>query len=220
MFFDDLALIPQMACKNSTSIFVVPEPEDVELKNAILLQPDEKTVITIEQVRMALERVSLKQVSDQYILIRPADALGEEAANAILKNLEEPGDKIHYVLATSSPSRLLPTVLSRAAIYFYRNGDKFDLNINASEEEKTLTKRLIAARGTELVTIAEEIGKKKSNMRKYALSVVGLAIEMLYKSYFITKKDVFVKKIPKFLELYENINKNGNIRLHIVADLI
>ena len=56
-------------------------------------------------------------------------------------------------------------------------------------------------------------------MRAYALLVLATAIEMLYKSYFITGKDVFVKKLPQFLTAYENIDKNGHIKLHLVADL-
>lgn len=219
MFFDDLSEISQIASKNGTSIFVMPEPQEVEIKNAIVLEPDEKTVITIEQVRSAMQKIGLKQVHDQYVLIRPADALGEEAANAILKNLEEPGEKVHFVLVTSSPSRLLKTVLSRASIYFYREESGFNLGIEADEKIKGLAKRLIAANGADLVALAEEITKRKTNVRSYALEVVGLTIEMLYKSYFITGKDAFVKKLPKFLALYENISRNGNIKLHIVADL-
>lgn len=220
MFFDDLSEISQIASKNGTSIFVVPEPRNVTIKNAIVLEPDEKTVITIEQVRGAMQKIGLKQVYDQYVLIRPADALGEEAANAILKNLEEPGEKVHFVLVTSSPSRLLKTVLSRAAIYFHREKSGLDLGIEADDKLKGLAKRLITASGADLVTLAEEITKRKTNSRNYALEIVGLAIEMLYKSYFITGKEVFVKKLPKFLELYENISRNGNIKLHLVADLV
>ena len=220
MFFDDLSEISQIASKNGTSIFVVPEPRNVTIKNAIVLEPDEKTVITIEQVRGAMQKIGLKQVHDQYVLIRPADALGEEAANAILKNLEEPGEKVHFVLVTSSPSRLLQTVLSRASIYFYREEKGFDLGIKADEKSKALAKRLITASGGDLVTLAEEITKRKTNLRSYALEIVGLAIEMLYKSYFITNKDVFVRKLPKFLALYEHLMQNGHVKLQIVASLI
>jgi hypothetical protein len=51
------------------------------------------------------------------------------------------------------------------------------------------------------------------------MSVLETTIEMLYKSYFITKKEIFVKKIARFLEAYENLDKNGHIKLHLVADL-
>ena len=62
--------------------------------------------------------------------------------------------------------------------------------------------------------------KKKDGVRAYVLSVLGTTIEMLFKSYFKTEKSVFVEKIPKFLACYEAIERNGHIKLHLVADLI
>ena len=84
---------------------------------------------------------------------------------------------------------------------------------------KDLAKKLMVAKPVELVALAEQITKHKDNVREFALSVVGTAIEMLYKSYYLTSKPVFLKKIPKFLEAYDAINKNGHIKLHLVADL-
>ena len=143
--------------------------------------------------------------------------LGEEAANALLKSLEEPGDKVHFVLVTDAPSVLLPTILSRASVYMLRRGP--DDGIKADDKVKDVAKRLLVAKGADLVSIAEEIAKKKDGVRAYALSVVGVAIEMLYKSYFITGKEAFLKKLPKFLETYEALARNGHIKLQIVAGL-
>lgn len=42
-----------------------------------------------------------------------ADRLGEEAANAFLKTLEEPPGRALFLLLTDSPQSILPTVLSR-----------------------------------------------------------------------------------------------------------
>lgn len=219
MWFDDLDQIKEIAAKNGTSIFVMPKETPIEIKNAVVLRPEEKSVITVDQVRSAIAGSGLKQQNDRYIIIRPADKLSEVAANAFLKNLEEPGNKVHYVLITDKPAQLLPTILSRAALYFWRGGAQFTTEITAKEEEKKLAKRLIAASPRDLVDLAEEIAKKKTGVREHALGIVGLAIEMLYKSYFITGKEIFVKKLPKFLQLYENLNRNGHIKLQIVATL-
>ena len=56
-------------------------------------------------------------------------------------------------------------------------------------------------------------------MRAYALEVLGVAIEMLYKTYFLTSKDVFIKKLPQFLAAYEGISRNGHVKLQIVSNL-
>jgi DNA polymerase-3 subunit delta' len=46
-------------------------------------------------------------------IIRRADELNVNAANALLKTLEEPADKTHFILLTSRPHRLLDTIRSR-----------------------------------------------------------------------------------------------------------
>jgi len=219
MFFDSPREIEKISNKIGCAVFVMPADEKITIKNAIILQPEDKTSITIEQVRALIAKLSVKQVSEQYIIIRPADALGEEAANAFLKNLEEPKDRVHYILITDSPSKLLPTILSRSEIYFLKNLNSIEDGIKADDKTKELAKRLIAAKPAELSILADEITRKKDGTRVYALMVLGTAIEILYKSYFITHKEIFIKKLPNFLSAYENIEKNGHIKLHIVADL-
>ena len=218
MFVDNVKQIAEVASKNGTSVFVVPPSIDVEIKNALVLAPEEKSVITIEQVREVLARLAVKQTSDVYVAIRPAEALGEEAANAMLKNLEEPGEKVHFVLVTNAPSQLLTTILSRAAIYFLRVPPKE--GIDADAKVKDIAKRLMVAKPGDLPALAKEITKKKDGVRSHAILVVGTAIEMLYKSYFITGKDVFIRKLPKFLACYEALSNNGHVKLHLVADLM
>ena len=78
----------------------------------------------------------------------------------------------------------------------------------------------VKAKPVDLPGIAEEITKKKEGARTRALAIVGTAIEMLYKSYYITGKEVFLKKLPKFLALYDGLYRNGHVKLHLVADLI
>ena len=220
MFFDDKHEILRIANRVGTAVFVVPEDVEVSIKGAIVLKPEEKSVITIEQVRRILPRLSVKQTAEQFVIIRPADLLNEEAANALLKNLEEPGENVHFVLITNNPAKLLPTILSRAEIYYLRRGDFLKEGITADDKIKGLAKRLLAAKPGELVSLAEEITKKKDGVREYSLSIVETAIEMLYKSYFLTKKEAFLRKLPKFLKLYENLSMNGHVKLHLVADLI
>ena len=217
MFFESVADISKIASRCGTAVFVVPRDTEVKIKNAIILQPEEKTGITIEQVRKVLARLSTRQLSDTFVLVRPAEALNLEAANAFLKALEEPGDKLHFVLVTDAPSMILPTILSLSSIYFLRT--KYNNDVVADEKVKNLAKRLFVAKGADLVEVAEEISKKKDGVRMYAMEVLGVAIEMLYKSYFINGKEVFIKKIPGFLKAYEGISKNGHVKLQIVSNL-
>jgi DNA polymerase-3 subunit delta' len=47
------------------------------------------------------------------VLIDPAEGMNPSAANSLLKSLEEPAPRTHLILLCDSPSRLLPTLLSR-----------------------------------------------------------------------------------------------------------
>ena len=82
-----------------------------------------------------------------------------------------------------------------------------------------MAKQLIAGKPNDLVKIADTLAKKKGSARKDTLEVLGLTIEMLCKSYYLTDREIFVKRIPAVLQAYENISKNGHIKLHLVADL-
>lgn len=219
MFFDDVSRIKDIAARCGTSIFVLPDGVDFELKNAIIVQPEKKSVITIEQIRDLLNRIKVKFSTDQYVIIRPADTLNSEASNALLKTLEEPGDKLHFILVTSQPSMLPSTILSRAALYFLRDSVDYDL-ISSSEKIKDYAKRLIVGNGLDVLDVAEAITKKKDGVRALSLEVLTTAIEMAYKSYYLTKKPTFLKKLDKLLLAYDGVSRNGHIKLQIIANLL
>lgn len=220
MFFEDVNEIDKIARMGETSVFVVPKDAPVKVPGALVLQPEDKATITIEQVRDVTSLLLKRQLTDIFVVVRPADSLNLEAANALLKNLEEPQNKVHFVLVTDAPSRLLPTILSRASLYFLRPSVDVVRGINTDEVTIALAKKLIAAKPHELMALVEEITRKKTNTRQSALDVLGVAIEVLYKTYLINKKIVFLKKLPKFLAAYDAINKNGHIKLHLIADLM
>jgi DNA polymerase-3 subunit delta' len=72
--------------------------------------------ISIDQVRtLVLARAAFapREGRAKVFIVRRADELGLPAANALLKTLEEPGANTHFVLMTSAPDALLPTIRSR-----------------------------------------------------------------------------------------------------------
>ena len=162
MFFEKTSEVLDIARRTGCAIFVMPDEEEIVLPKALILKPEEKSVITIEQVRDVLARLNMRQVEDQFVIIRPAEALGEEAANAMLKNLEEPGDKVHYMLLTNAPSALLPTILSRSAIYFLRTTPNIDAGVIEDEKVKNLAKKLMTCSPANLPIVVEEICKKNN----------------------------------------------------------
>jgi len=90
----------------------------VEHPDVLWLVPDSARatpVITIAQVREVLRIVPFPPLESPYrtVIVEPADALGEEAANALLKTLEEPPSRTRFVLVTGRSAGLLTTILSR-----------------------------------------------------------------------------------------------------------
>ncbi|MFM2185856.1 MAG: hypothetical protein RIR43_428 [Pseudomonadota bacterium] len=70
---------------------------------------------SIDEIRDLLERAAYKPSVGRYkvFMIDEAHQLTKDAFNALLKTLEEPPDYLKFVLATTDPEKMLPTVLSR-----------------------------------------------------------------------------------------------------------
>lgn len=88
-----------------------------------IIFPGEKGRILIDQIRGLKKRASYRSIWLNYraTIIRKADTLMEEAANAFLKILEEPPPRTIFILITQKPYALLPTIRSRCqAIRFRR----------------------------------------------------------------------------------------------------
>lgn len=77
-----------------------------------------KTVITVEEIRRVGRFLSLSAHDGGYrvVIVDPADDLNASAANALLKNLEEPPARTLFVLISHVPGRLLPTIRSRCQV--------------------------------------------------------------------------------------------------------
>lgn len=74
--------------------------------------------ITINQIRALADFVSLTshQSGQRVTLIAPAEQLNLNAANGLLKMLEEPPAQAIFLLVTNQLSRILPTVRSRCRL--------------------------------------------------------------------------------------------------------
>ena len=80
------------------------------------LEPEEKgKAIKIDPVRKLCESLSktAQQGGWKVAIIAPAEAMNINAANALLKNLEEPQGKTLLILVSHRPSRLSATIRSR-----------------------------------------------------------------------------------------------------------
>ena len=74
-----------------------------------------RTLISIEQVRVVQKEASLRPYEGAFrvFIIDGVDRMSDEAANSLLKTLEEPPDQVVLVLLASDASSVLPTIRSR-----------------------------------------------------------------------------------------------------------
>jgi DNA polymerase III delta prime subunit len=80
--------------------------------------PEGKREIGVSQIRELtrwLEQYGFEAGSKQGIVLC-AENMTDEAANALLKNLEEPVADTDIILTTDNPASLLPTIRSRCAV--------------------------------------------------------------------------------------------------------
>jgi len=83
--------------------------------DVLLVEPGDSGSIKIDQVRDAIDRTEYRPFEGKrrVVIIDEADALVTAAQNALLKTLEEPTPSSVFILVTSRPDVLLPTVRSR-----------------------------------------------------------------------------------------------------------
>ncbi|MEY5024266.1 MAG: hypothetical protein RL569_1179, partial [Actinomycetota bacterium] len=75
----------------------------------------DRVVISIEEVRDLVSRSAMATTVGDYrvIIIEDADRMAERTSNVLLKALEEPAEKVVWILCAPSVSDLLPTIRSR-----------------------------------------------------------------------------------------------------------
>jgi DNA polymerase-3 subunit delta' len=82
--------------------------------------------IRVEAARQAVAFTQLTRSSGhtKVVLIHPADRMNHEAANTLLKTLEEPAGAVRFVLATEAAHLLPPTIRSRCQSHALRWPDE------------------------------------------------------------------------------------------------
>ena len=98
--------------KKETRVLIQPHPD------VLILPPDPpQLLIKLGQVRTLIQRAhDLPAEAPRRIFILTAANMMKEAANSLLKILEEPPDTVHIFILAENPGELLPTIRSRCAM--------------------------------------------------------------------------------------------------------
>ena len=112
-----------------------------------------RTVIRVDEVR-ALQPLLRNRpaLSDwRIVIVDSADEMNKNAANALLKNLEEPPPGTLFLVVSHSPGRLLPTIRSRCRTLRFQPLSETEVGMVLQAERPELPASEIAA----LVAVAE-----------------------------------------------------------------
>lgn len=111
-----------------------------EEESIVPVKSTRKSQISVNQIRELasfLELSSHRGGGRRIVLIQPAEALNAASANALLKMLEEPPPEVIFMLVSSQPQKLLPTIRSRCQ------------KIDMPSPEKPLALRWLQEKGVE-----------------------------------------------------------------------
>ena len=77
-----------------------------------------KSAVTVDEIRKVGRFLSMTSHDGGYrvVIVDPADDMNTSAANALLKNLEEPPARTLFILVVHAPGGLLPTIRSRCQL--------------------------------------------------------------------------------------------------------
>ena len=109
------------ACKNCIAINEGTHPDVLEI--------DAASNNGVDEIRDLIDRVKYGTILGKYkvYIIDEVHMMTPGAFNALLKTLEEPPEHVIFILATTEPHKILPTILSRCQRYDFSKVSDVDI---------------------------------------------------------------------------------------------
>ena len=108
-------------CRNCQAIMDGSHPDVLEL--------DAASNNGVDEIRELIDKVKYGTILGKYkvYIIDEVHMLSVGAFNALLKTLEEPPEHVVFILATTEPHKILPTILSRCQRYDFNKVSEEDI---------------------------------------------------------------------------------------------
>ena len=99
-----------------------PSCKDVQFGSSVsALEIDAASHGLVDDIRSLRDAVSVSHMGSwRVVLLDEAHSMSEAAFNALLKTLEEPPPRTCFVLLTTEPNKIMPTVRSRSMLFEFR----------------------------------------------------------------------------------------------------
>lgn len=176
-------------CDSCTAINSGAHPDIIEI--------DAASNSGVDEVRDLIDKVKYAPIKGRYkvYIIDEVHMMTNNAFNALLKTLEEPPSYVVFILCTTEPYKLLPTIVSRCQRYDFKKIDDNDLSYLI---EGVLSKEHIEA-DDEAINILVELANGGA---RDALSILDQVIA--YSSSYIKANDI--EQIFGLCSLVEKVN--------------
>lgn len=173
-----------------------------ENKHPDVIEIDAASNSGVDEIRNLIEKVKYSPIEGQYkiYIIDEVHMMTTSAFNALLKTLEEPPSYVVFILCTTEPYKLLPTIISRCQRYEFKKIDEKDLtkliknvlskeDINADEDSIRLVVELANGGARDALSLLDQIIAYSGN------NIVSQDIEKIFGLTSSTEKITLLKYI-------------------------
>lgn len=173
-----------------------------ENKHPDVIEIDAASNSGVDEIRNIIEKVKYSPIEGQYkiYIIDEVHMMTTSAFNALLKTLEEPPSYVVFILCTTEPYKLLPTIISRCQRYEFKKIDEKDLtkliknvlskeDINADEDSIRLVVELANGGARDALSLLDQIIAYSGN------NIVSQDIEKIFGLTSATEKITLLKYI-------------------------
>lgn len=198
----------------------------------LLFIEKEKNNIPIEKIRNLIEYVQKSPVSKyKIVVIKNGELLRKEAANALLKTLEESFSYVIIVILTNSRYNLLDTIVSRCLVVSCEKIEKInfklyekllnlidmalDKNFSSITNFENMNYLLSLKDDKDFLKVFFEVFKEFYIFLETKNQNIDENLLKIFKKYTDYKKEKVLKILYSIQTVKENLNNNVNFRLSL-----
>lgn len=218
-------------CSNCTAVNNGSHPDVIEI--------DAASNNGVEEVRNLIEKVKYLPIKGKYkvYIIDEVHMMSSGAFNALLKTLEEPPEHVVFILATTEPYKVLPTIISRCQRYDFAKVEDTDIlnklveilekeNVSYDEEALKIIVELADGGVRDALSMLDQVLAYSQNNIKaddvLALFAIASKQEKINLLISLAQKDIksVLNKMNEFIDAGIDIKRLTTNLLEILRDLL
>ena len=195
---DKVGILPCEKCRNCKLI------EQEEFPDVTLIKPVNQ-VIKTERIRELVGQFSQAGIESQQqvFIIEQAEKMHPNAANSLLKVIEEPQSEVYIFFLTSDEEKILPTIRSRTQIFHFKK-----------QEEKLIHQLeqagLVKKKATLLAQFSQSQAEAKKLVNQSSYWTLVDESERLL-TWLLTKKKESYLQVAKLASLADDKEKQDQV---------